>query len=444
PATSRAQSIDPYDQSRVPLEVDTTDPKLAKIVILAGGVSNKAGQHEYFAGGALFLKLLKQTPGVFPVMARDAWPKNESIFRGAKAVVIYMDGGGKHPTIDPKRLDIIRKLVADGAGLVQLHQAVDYPDGMADEIQTWLGGVWKRDIGCRGHWDMEFTHIPEHPVTRGVKPFAAPGDGWLYNLHYQPGIVPLLAGKVPDNSRTTPDAKAHAGRDEIIAWAYERPNGGRSFAFTGCDLHSSWGIESQRKLVINAILWTAKVNIPAGGAKVEIAPDDLKRNLDDKRAATPATKAASPGKAPAAGAKFIDAKSLPGIVLDDTQGKAIGEWAGSRSLGTIIGASYVHDSNKNKGKAAIEFQPEIPEAGTYEIFLHAPAGSNRASNTPVTVSVVDLPATLRKINQKNADTNGRYSLGTWPLPKGKGTRVIVSNEDTDGHVVVDAVQFVKK
>src|SRR5689334_11030876 len=79
------------EQKQVPLEKDSPDPKLAKVVLIAGSVSNKAGQHEYFAGCALMMDWLKQSPGVWPVMAADGWPKDEKIFDGAKAVVGYAD-----------------------------------------------------------------------------------------------------------------------------------------------------------------------------------------------------------------------------------------------------------------------------------------------------------------------------------------------------------------
>ena len=36
-------------------------------------------------------------------------------------------------------------------------------------------------------------------------------------------------------------------------------------------------------LVVDAMLRTAKVEVPVGGAKVELDPVDLTRNLDDKR-----------------------------------------------------------------------------------------------------------------------------------------------------------------
>lgn len=277
-------AVDPYDQSGVPLEKDTRDPKLTKIVLLAGAPSNKAGQHEYFAGCALMMDWLEAQPGVHPVMARDGWPKDESIFKGAKAVVYFGDGGGKQPFIDPAKWKPIQSLVDGGAGFVLLHQGVDFPLGPDREIKQRLGAVWRKDIGCRGHWDMDFPEIGNHPVLRGVKPFSLKGDGWLYNLHFgDRGVTPLLAGEVPDKTRTTPDAKAHKGRKEVMAWAYERTGGGRGFAFTGCDLHANWASESQRKLVINGILWSAGLDVPKSGAQVPFQAEDLQRNLDDKR-----------------------------------------------------------------------------------------------------------------------------------------------------------------
>jgi hypothetical protein len=104
--------------------------------------------------------------------------------------------------------------------------------------------------------------------------------------------VVLIAGPVPDKNRTTPDAKSHSGRDEVMAWAYERAGGGRSFAFTGCDLHRNWGVESQRRFVINGILWAAGLEVPAHGAKVPLDPADLTKWWDDKPKPAPKAKAA--------------------------------------------------------------------------------------------------------------------------------------------------------
>jgi hypothetical protein len=147
-------------------------------------------QHEYFAGCALLAEWLRQTPGVWPVLVAEGWPKNEAIFKDAKAVVVYADGGIKLPFLEQSKWDRMKELIKAGTGLVMLHQAVDVPEERSEEVRSWIGGVWQKDIGCRGHWDMEFKTIPAHEVTRGVTPFAAPGDGWLYNMHFaEKGVI---------------------------------------------------------------------------------------------------------------------------------------------------------------------------------------------------------------------------------------------------------------
>ena len=135
---------DKYDQSKVPLEIEPTDPSLAKIVLVAGRRSHGPMDHEFFAGSALLMKLLQQTPGVFPVMVRDGWPKNEKIFQGAKAVVFYMDGGSGHPLIQQGRLGQFQKYIDQKVGFVNLHYAVEYPKSQSDHVLNWLGplGGW--------------------------------------------------------------------------------------------------------------------------------------------------------------------------------------------------------------------------------------------------------------------------------------------------------------
>ena len=72
------------------------------------------------------------------------------------------------------------------------------------------------------------------------------------------------------------------GPQRIVADALDRPDGGRSFGFTGADLHKNWEVESQRRLVVNGVLWSAKVELPAGGAPVKIEESDITSNMDRK------------------------------------------------------------------------------------------------------------------------------------------------------------------
>lgn len=296
-AAAWAADVDPYDQSSVPLEVQPTDPALTKVVLVAGRASHGPGEHEFFAGCSVLMKLLQETPGVFPVMARDGWPKDSKTFEGAKSVVFFMDGGNGHPIIQKDHLEAVHKLMDSGVGFVNLHYAVEYPKTQAEIILSWLGGYYETGYSINPHWMADLKILPDHPITHGVKPFAIQ-DEWYYNIRFRPdlrGVTPILKATPPDETRRTPDSKKHPGREEILAWAFNRDNGGRSFGFTGAHFHKNWGNENFRRLVVNAILWTAKLEVPPQGAKVDLNPSDLEKNLDRK---TP-RKAREPAKKPA-------------------------------------------------------------------------------------------------------------------------------------------------
>jgi type 1 glutamine amidotransferase len=262
----------------VPIEVDSNEPGTHKVVLLAGGFSKGGGEHEYFAGSVVLFNLLKQSAGVRPVLAREFWPKNEAIFEGAKTIVFFMDGIGKQPTAQPDKLAKIEALAAKGVGIVHLHQVIDYPKDSGEKALPLLGGVWVPKVGTRGHWIDAFETFTEHPVTRGVTPFKI-DDGYIYKNTFMPsGVTPLLRVKPPKG----PPLK---GMEDVVAWTYDRPGGGRSFVFTGAHLHASWGLEGFRRFVTNGILWSAGLEVPAGGAPVALDPEDLKKHLDVKPAA---------------------------------------------------------------------------------------------------------------------------------------------------------------
>jgi hypothetical protein len=282
----RAADKDPFDQSGVPIEVEPTDAKLAKIVLVAGTPSHKPGEHEFFAGCALLMKLLSQTPGVAPVMARDGWPRNPKTLQNARTIVFFMNGGGEQTTIKGDHAAELQKLMDGGTGIVHLHAVIDYPTDLGDRARGWLGGCYEPKFSKRAHWVTTFKDFPEHPITRGVKPFTI-DDGYLYNLRFVPGlkgVTPLLRTVSP-TAKLPPDKKP--GDDAIVSWAYERPDGGRAFVFTGGHLHKSLGEEGYRRYLVNGILWTAKVDVPKEGAKVALDAADLNKHLDRKDAKKP-------------------------------------------------------------------------------------------------------------------------------------------------------------
>ena len=139
-----------------------------------------------------------------------------------------------------------------------------------------------------------------------------------------------------------------------------------------------------------------------------------------------------------AGGKFVDPKSLPGLVLDDADATMKGHWVEAATIAWRVGKGYRHDNNAEKGELTAVFTPDLPSAGDYEITLLNVPNANRASNVPVTVSVAGQPAKTMKVDQR---TKGEISLGKFNLPAGKTTTVTVSNKATDGHVILDGVQF---
>ena len=256
------------------IEILPTDSKLTKIVLIAGSNVFKPGEHEYVAGCAVLADLLKQTPGVFPVLALD-WPKKPETLAGAKAVVMLFDGGDKHGLLTGDRMAQVQKLADDGVGLVHMHQLIDYPKELGDRARSWMGAAFEKGFSQRAHWVTEFSKFSDHPVSRGVTPFKI-DDGWLFKLKFVPamqGVTPLLRTVSPKA------ASQELSDDTIVAWLYNRPNGGRSFTFTGTHLHSSLAEEGYRRLLVNSILWTAKVEIPTAGAPVRLTTEEVSAYL---------------------------------------------------------------------------------------------------------------------------------------------------------------------
>ena len=138
----------------------------------------------------------------------------------------------------------------------------------------------------------------------------------------------------------------------------------------------------------------------------------------------------------------LDAKVLPGVVVDDAQAKRVGEWTASTSTKSFIGDSYVHDSATGKGEKTLTFQPESLRAGKYEVRLAYSPGTNRATNTPVTVFSAEGEKLVRVNQRHEPPVEGRFvSLGQYRFEQNGAGFVIVGNEGTKGHVTADAVQF---
>ncbi|MEZ5431476.1 MAG: ThuA domain-containing protein [Verrucomicrobiales bacterium] len=285
-------------------QASTPDGK-KKLVLIAGKPSHPPLMHEFRAGTTVLEQCLQGVPGLVVERHEMGWVKNESTFADADAVVIYADGGAGHPAVQGDHLETLRKLVARGVGFGCMHYGVEVvPSQAGTEFKSWIGGFYENSYSCNPMWEPTFASFPQHPITRGVKPFQIK-DEWYINMRFRPAFedgtkaaqdagtsfVPILVATPPDATRDGPyvypkgpypHIQAEKGLAEAMMWAVERPDGGRGFGFTGGHFHLNWGNDDFRKLMLNALLWVAKVEVPAEGVPSSVTEADLKRNLDDK------------------------------------------------------------------------------------------------------------------------------------------------------------------
>lgn len=282
-ASAAAAESAPSLPRGIVLEESPTAAGATKIVLVAGSNFFKPGEHEYVGGCAVLMDLLRQTPGVVPVLAVD-WPTKPETFAGAKGVVCFFDGGDKHAVLQPAKFAEMKRLAESGVGLTLLHQGIDVPKQLGDDMRRWAGAAFEKGVSQRAHWVAEFKTFNDHPICRGVQPFTI-DDGWLWQLHFVEG----LSGVTPLLRTVSPKAVAPpaSDADPVVSFAYERPTGGRSFTFTGGHLHKSFAEEGYRRYLVNGILWTAGVDVPATGAPVAL---DATKLGDYLAAPPPATK----------------------------------------------------------------------------------------------------------------------------------------------------------
>ncbi len=239
-----------------------------KIVLIAGATNkvDRPGHHDYLAGCRLLQNLLQQTAGIEAVLVKEDWPADEAVFDGAKSIVFYTDGGGKQAYLSTaKRIATIQKLADDGVGIVSIHQAVEFPLRFVKQSMAWMGAVYLKPRAGRGHWDSKHEQFPEHPVSQGVTAWEI-NDGWLNGFTFAKktkGITPLVwSGKEHVGSQK-------GGVKDVVAWTFDRPDGGRSFNFSGLDAHSAFENAGMTQLMVNGILWTAGQPVPKDGFKFE-------------------------------------------------------------------------------------------------------------------------------------------------------------------------------
>lgn len=235
-----------------------------KVVLIAGKNSHGEGEHAHTAGVMLLKQCLETSPNVAGMdveVVLNGWPEDPSTLDDADTILVYADGFGGHPLFSkPERLKQIRGLMARGTGLVCLHYAVAPPKNAESEalFLDWLGGYYKDGYSKNPMNEPDITPAtPEHPICRGLKPYSTRDEFYYHNMFGENDerVTPIISAMLPKDDP----------KPESLAWAVERADGGRGFGFTGGHFHKNWQVEPFRKMVLNAILWTAMMEVPDVG-----------------------------------------------------------------------------------------------------------------------------------------------------------------------------------
>jgi type 1 glutamine amidotransferase len=244
-----------------------------KVVLIAGVLDDHApGTHEY-ENNVLVLKHGLESSrelGDLKVEVHfDGWPAQAATLETADTIVLTSGGSDRketdHPLYVGDRFAQLERQMKRGCGLVMIHWSVFHPARHHEKITEWLGGYFDYETGTNGptqKWFSKIQHAtwpaipgrPEHPLLRGIKPFDLK-DEFYFNIRFRdedPRFTPILFKEKP-------------GRENIVAWAVERADGGRGFGFTCGHFYTNWWQPEFRKLVLNATAWTAKIDVPSNG-----------------------------------------------------------------------------------------------------------------------------------------------------------------------------------
>lgn len=276
-----------------------------KVVFISGKPSHGPMSHEHRAGNIILAKRLNESGlNIDAIVLPDiGYPKDSSVLQDADTIVLFCTGHGAH-VLNPK-LKEFDALMKKGVGVVMIHWTTEAVKGdPGDRFLEWMGGFCDLDWSVNPHWTPTFTP-QKHVIWNGVNAFSV-NDEWYYHMRFvedRAGLTPILTDvpgpetlKRPNGSRSgNPDVRRSVanGESQHVAWAYERPTmKGRGFGFTGGHVHMNWQNDNYRKIMLNAILWTAGVKVPKNGVESSTPSEkEMRANLDPKPPRKPRAKA---------------------------------------------------------------------------------------------------------------------------------------------------------
>ncbi|MES2981050.1 MAG: PVC-type heme-binding CxxCH protein [Verrucomicrobiota bacterium] len=260
-----------------------------KIVFLAGGRSHGPGEHEFNAGCQLLAKALNESKLGIEATVIQGWPKDESVLDGIKCLVIYADG----TSVVGKGWEKVDQMAKSGVGLMFMHYAV-HPDPANGEkyFRPWIGGAFEDGFSVNPHWVADLKTLSNHAVSNGVGSLVEAYDEFYYHMRFIPEREKVLdlVTATPDRERIkkyinlwNQNGVDGLEKPQTLMWGIERKDGGRGVGFTGGHYHRNWSVDNFRKIVLNAIVWTAGLDVPKDGVPSKpLTEDELNANLDKK------------------------------------------------------------------------------------------------------------------------------------------------------------------
>jgi hypothetical protein len=146
----------------------------------------------------------------------------------------------------------------------------------------------------------------------------------------------------------------------------------------------------------------------------------------------------------------VPANSLPGIVLDDRQAKLTGNWSHSTHFKPHIENGYIFSGDreprsKGDGESTATFRFKAPKSGQYQLLMSYSAHESRAANVPLIVTSGSLKNEFTVDQTQPLPAGQRFKLvGTVELEGGVDVNITISNRQTTGFVIVDAMQLLSK
>jgi type 1 glutamine amidotransferase len=230
----------------------------AKILFIGKDPDHPYGSHMYMHTCGMLVKCVERNKGATGVVSKG-WPKDAKMLEGVQAIVVYTNPGAEFLFDSPDR-DAIEALLKRGVGLVTIHWASSINQKNLERLgPLWLkyaGATWVSNVGLSDGKSPLKQLVPEHPICRGWKEYDIEDEYYM-----NPTIkdaTPLL------------QVREKRGKDVIVGWAFDRPGGGRSFGTTLGHPYANFRREPFRRMIVNAILWSAHVEVPAAGADVAV------------------------------------------------------------------------------------------------------------------------------------------------------------------------------